>query len=182
MVRSTKLKVYRTPIGFHDAYVAAASQKAALEAWGSDSNLFAQKAAEIVTDPALMAEPLEKPGVVIKRMRGTVAEQIAALGPDVPKPKKRVVDDVPKPPAEPKPKPKSEPRPDRAALTKAEEMLADVERRHRDEQKKMREEEAALLRARRELDKAQRVEIEKLDSERTSAEAAYESAMQKWRG
>jgi hypothetical protein len=28
-----ELKVYRTPIGFHDALVAAASQKAALEAW-----------------------------------------------------------------------------------------------------------------------------------------------------
>ena len=27
--RATKLKVYRTPIGFHDAYVAAPSQKAA---------------------------------------------------------------------------------------------------------------------------------------------------------
>ena len=32
-----KLKVYRTPIGFHDAYVAAPSQKAALDAWGSDA-------------------------------------------------------------------------------------------------------------------------------------------------
>src|ERR1700712_3953852 len=82
MARSSKLKVFRTPIGFHDAYVAAASQKAALEAWGSDSNLFAQGAAERVTDPALMSEPLAKRGVVVKRMRGTVAEQIAALGPD----------------------------------------------------------------------------------------------------
>jgi hypothetical protein len=28
-----KLKVFRTPIGFHDAYVAAPSKKAALAAW-----------------------------------------------------------------------------------------------------------------------------------------------------
>lgn len=34
MPRKQKLKVYRTPIGFHDAYVAAPSQKAALKAWG----------------------------------------------------------------------------------------------------------------------------------------------------
>ena len=51
------LKVYRTPIGFHDAYVAAPSQKAALQAWGSDANLFARGVAELVTDPALTAEP-----------------------------------------------------------------------------------------------------------------------------
>ena len=60
------LKVYRTPIGFHDAYVAAPSRKAALEAWGSDHDLFATGAAELVTDPELTREPLEKPGSVIR--------------------------------------------------------------------------------------------------------------------
>jgi hypothetical protein len=45
-----KLKVYRTPTGFYDAYVAAPSQKAALEAWGVDRNLFAMAKAEIVTE------------------------------------------------------------------------------------------------------------------------------------
>ena len=44
------LKVYRTPIGFHDAYVAAPSQKAALAAWGADANLFARGSAEQVTE------------------------------------------------------------------------------------------------------------------------------------
>ena len=34
MARKQKLNVYRTPIGFHDAYVAAPSQHAALLAWG----------------------------------------------------------------------------------------------------------------------------------------------------
>lgn len=32
-----KLKVFCTPIGFHDAYVAAPSQKAALEVWDTDA-------------------------------------------------------------------------------------------------------------------------------------------------
>ncbi|MCP2775198.1 hypothetical protein, partial [Salmonella enterica] len=57
MPRAAKLKVYRTPIGFHDAYVAAPSQKAALQAWGSDADLFARGVAEQVADPALMEEP-----------------------------------------------------------------------------------------------------------------------------
>ena len=79
------LKVFRTPIGFHDAYVAAPSQKAALEAWGSDANLFARGAAERVTDAGLMAEPLAHPGKVIRRPRGTTAEHLAALPRDKPK-------------------------------------------------------------------------------------------------
>jgi hypothetical protein len=84
MPRQPKLKVYRTPIGFHDAYVAAPSQKAALAAWGSDANLFARGVAELVTDEALTREPLDKPGEVIRRPRGTTAEYIAALPKDAP--------------------------------------------------------------------------------------------------
>ena len=82
----TKLKVFRTPIGFHDAYVAASSQKAALAAWGSDANLFARGQAEQVTDPKLMKAPLESPGTVIWIMRGTAAEHMAALPPSKPRP------------------------------------------------------------------------------------------------
>ncbi|MDB5673064.1 MAG: hypothetical protein JWM65_46, partial [Sphingomonas bacterium] len=74
-----QLKVYRTPIGFHDAYVAAPSQKAALEAWGSDANLFARGMAEIVTDPALTSEPLASPGKVVRRLRGSADDHFAAL-------------------------------------------------------------------------------------------------------
>lgn len=77
--RKQKLKVFRTPIGFHDAYVAAPSQKAALEAWGSDADLFARGSAEEVTDPELMKAPLESPGTIVKVLRGTKAEQLAAL-------------------------------------------------------------------------------------------------------
>lgn len=71
MTPSQKLKVFRTPIGFHDAYVAAPSQKAALEAWGSDTNLFAAGIAELITDPKLTKEPLARPGRVIRKLRGT---------------------------------------------------------------------------------------------------------------
>jgi hypothetical protein len=74
MARKQKLQVYRTPIGFHDAYVAAPSQKAALAAWGSDADLFARGVADVVTDPELTREPLENPGEVIKRLRGSAEE------------------------------------------------------------------------------------------------------------
>jgi hypothetical protein len=37
-----KLKTYQTSLGFYDLVVAAPSMKAALEAWGSRSNLFHQ--------------------------------------------------------------------------------------------------------------------------------------------
>ena len=125
------LKVFRTPIGFHDAYVAAPSQKAALEAWGSDHNLFARGDAEIVTDPALTEEPLAKPGTVIKRLRGSTAEQIAALPPEPErKPKTKEAEPKPKKPkAAEKPR---RPRPDRNALDAAEQVLAEAETRHAD--------------------------------------------------
>ena len=88
-----KLKVYRTPIGFHDAYVAAPSQKAALLAWGSDADLFARGIAELVTDEELIAAPLASPGKVIRKLRGTTDEQLeAAKMPDRPKVKVAVED------------------------------------------------------------------------------------------
>jgi hypothetical protein len=38
-----KLKTYQTSLGFYDLALAAPSMKAALEAWGADSNLFHQR-------------------------------------------------------------------------------------------------------------------------------------------
>ena len=77
--RGHKLKVYATPIGFHDALVAAPSQKAALEAWGADTNLFSQGSAQVVTDRELIRRALSKPGKVVRVPRGTIREHLAAL-------------------------------------------------------------------------------------------------------
>ncbi len=66
MARQQKLKVFRAPIGFHDVYVAAPSRKAALEARGSDHDLFARGMAEEVVDPELIREPLARPGEIIR--------------------------------------------------------------------------------------------------------------------
>ena len=46
-----KLKTYQTSIGFFDMAIAAPSMKAALQAWGSKSNLFHQGFASEAGDP-----------------------------------------------------------------------------------------------------------------------------------
>jgi colicin import membrane protein len=69
MVR--KLKTYQTSLGFFDQAIAAPSMKAALEAWGADSNLFHQGAAKESDDPDVVAATMAKPGVVLKRPVGS---------------------------------------------------------------------------------------------------------------
>jgi colicin import membrane protein len=66
-----KLKTYQTSLGFFDQAIAAPSMKAALAAWGADSNLFHQGAAEEHTDPEVVAATMAKPGVVLKRPVGS---------------------------------------------------------------------------------------------------------------
>ena len=58
-----KLKTYQTSLGFFDLAVAAPSMKAALEAWGADSNLFHQGAAKQSEDPDVIAATMAAPGV-----------------------------------------------------------------------------------------------------------------------
>ena len=65
-----KLKTYQTSLGFFDQAIAAPSMKAALEAWGADSNLFHQGAAKESHDP-VVAATMAKPGVVLRRPVGT---------------------------------------------------------------------------------------------------------------
>src|SRR5207237_1132183 len=66
-----KLKTYTTSAGFFDLAVAAPSMKAALEAWGSEHNLFHQGFAKVSEDPAIVAATMAKPGVVLRRAVGT---------------------------------------------------------------------------------------------------------------
>lgn len=187
MPRQQKLKVYRTPIGFHDAYVAAPSQKAALEAWGTSVNLFARGVAETVTDEALAAEPLARPGEVIKRLRGSAEEQIAALPPDRPKKKKAAkpdAADAPEAAEAPRPrppKPAPKPRPSRAALDEAEKRWEELLKKQEAEEDDLRRRERALERERRELHRTQ--ERERRSAEQTVEEErkAHAEALSRWR-
>jgi hypothetical protein len=168
-----KLKVFRTPAGFHDAYVAAPSRKAALAAWGADADLFARGVAEEVTDPALMEEPLARPGEVVKRSRGTAAEQLAAL----PATKRKAA----RPRAEKAARPERPPRPSRAALDDAEAAAAEAERRHRRERTEIAAKIERLERERAALVAAQEAEAAELEAVREEAEAAYRGAVAAWR-
>jgi hypothetical protein len=66
-----KLRTYQTSLGFFDLAVAAPSMKAALEAWGADSNLFHQGVAKQSEDPDVIAATMAAPGVVLKRPVGS---------------------------------------------------------------------------------------------------------------
>jgi hypothetical protein len=68
-----KLKTFVTSLGFFDQAIAAPSMKAALEAWGADSNLFHQGAAKQTEDPDIVAATMAAPGIVLKRPVGSSA-------------------------------------------------------------------------------------------------------------
>ncbi|WP_420142803.1 hypothetical protein [Sphingomonas sp.] len=192
------LKVYRTPIGFHDAYVAAPSQKAALKAWGSDADLFARGIAEVVTDDSLTKEPLANPGKIVKRARGN-AEDYAAVPPSKRAANRRVrptdADAEPNrrsrspknaaPPAEPKPalkapKRKPKPRPSRSKLEAAEQAIETANSDHAAALADLRRREQALRDERRQLDDGHAAEISKLETALGKVRTAYQVAIEKW--
>ena len=181
MAQASKLKVFRMAVGFHDAYVAAPSQKAAAAAWGSDADVFRRGEAEIVTDPELIREPLARPGEIVKRLRGSAAEQLAALGADAapaPARGKSEAKAVARKAAKPPPKPK--PRPSRAALDEAETALAEAG--YAGAARNIAQREAALARERDALEQKRHQECERLEARRDKVEAAYKAAMERWRG
>ena len=170
-----KLKVFRTASGFHDSYVAVPSRAAALRAWGAASDLFSMGAAEQVTDPKLMAEPLANPGVVIKRARGTAAEHLAAS--PAAKPRKAGRAAAAKPP---KPK-RIKPRPSRTRLDAADKKLAEAKARHDRARDAIDAEIARLEERKRKLRQDYEAEAGKLQAIRDKAEEAYEQAADQWR-
>ena len=190
------LKVFVVPTGFYDAYVAAPSRKAALAAWGSEHDLFARDIAQEVTDPALMAEPLAHPGEVIKRSRGTTAEQIAAL-PDAPV--RAAADEPPTEPAKRKPggrkasperradpkpappPPPPPPKPSRDALTAAEAALAELEDTYREADAALVARQRALDRERRDLDAAHERDSKERKEALSEERDRYDRAMARWR-
>ncbi len=178
MARQPALKVFRTPIGFHDAYVAAPSRKAALAAWGADNDLFASGSAELVTDPALTAGPLAAPGEVIKRSRGSLADHLDAAGKAKPRP--RPVKGQPAA-APPKRKRVPKPRPARDKLDQAEAAVAALQTQAGTERAELDRREAKLLEERKALNARQRREGDKLDAQLERVRSKYEQEMERWR-
>ncbi|MFC4294042.1 hypothetical protein ACFO0A_03095 [Novosphingobium tardum] len=176
-----KLKVFRTAVGFHDAYVAAPSRKAALAAWGTGKDLFARGAAEEVTDPTLTGAPLRQPGEVISVLRGTAADQLAALGP-MPKSVPRDWASARKKPAKaqiskPRPVP---PPPSRDTLDAADAALKALRDRQLGEREALRKQAAELDNQRRALARRHGQELARLEKERAAAERAFTRARKAW--
>jgi hypothetical protein len=190
------LKVFRTSTGFYDAYVATSSRAAALRAWGSDHDLFARGVAEQVEDPQLMAEPLARPGVVIRKSRGSLAEQLAALPPERPRRERSSSDGgdgggkvryaphkerelrAPKRPPQPE---KAEPRPSRAKLDKAEAAARALETRQRAALDALGKREAELRRERRELEARQAKARDRASAATDRAKTIYDAEIERWR-
>lgn len=173
-----KLKVFRTPIGFHDAYVAAPSQKAALEAWGSDSNLFARGTAEQVTDPKLTAEPLEHPGEVIRVSRGDLKAQLKALGPR----SKAAAKDEAKVKGASRPRARPKPPPKRDNVDRAEAALAQAHAKQVKERAALEKQREALERKLDALEARQEEETVRLKRQLHEARDAYREALEDWSG
>ena len=176
-----KLKVFRTAAGFHDAYVAAPSRKAALAAWGAERDLFARGAAEEVTDPSLIEEPLTRPGEIIKRSRGSAAEQFAALPADKPKPRpKRATKPLPTA-SEAEPPPKPAPKPSRDAVDAAQDAIDAAERDWRTVQRELAARQAALDRERRGATEQHEQVLADLERTRRRAQEEYDAGLARWR-
>lgn len=176
------LKVYRTPIGFHDAYVAAASQKAALKAWGTDTNLFARGSAEQVTQADLMREPLAHPGTVIKRPRGSEAEHLASLAKARPQPTRKHA----RPDNQSRAKPAARkraapPRPSRDALNAAEDALAQQESEAKAALALLEEQQARLRAEIERLRKKQQAAHEQVERSIDKERRKYDAALERWR-
>ncbi len=171
--RTSRLKVFRTQIGFHNWLVAAPSQKAALEAWDVRENLFAMGSAEVVTDPASVELAMKTPGVPVRVETGQDMSKVARVLrlDDHRKHPKHARSPQATPPPRKKPPPK--PKADRSKLDRAEEAL-------REFRKRAVRERSAILRERRALDlKAEALE-EDLDAEEERLEEAVEDARERY--
>lgn len=169
------LKVFRTAAGFHDAYVAATSRKAALAAWGSHADLFARGMAEQVTNPELTTAPLASPGEVVFVSRGGLSDQLKALGP---REKRRAKSAAAKVPAR-KPAKTAKP-PSRARLDKAEAVIDLAREKQREEMAPLEQERERIERKIEALKKRHAKETAALDRRRAKAQQDYRDALERW--
>ncbi len=184
-----KLKTYQTSLGFFDMAIAAPSMKAALEAWGSKSNLFHQGFASEVDDPDVIAATLARPGVILRRPVGSDGpfKEDAELPSDLSR--EKVKARPKKLPAKPG---KSSPRKidDQSARKAA--LAYEREQRQRDSQQRKEEAAEAKQRERREqaaakaqatLEEAQRSHEHRageIESERAALEQRAQAEEDRW--
>lgn len=171
---AARLKVYAAQFGFHDSVVAARSQAAALAAWGTRQNLFAEGRATVTADPEAIAAALAHPEVPLRRAVGSTDPFSLEPGlPDVPDPPRRSKPDLKVVKAAPAPKPQAPP-PDRSALAAAEKALTAINARRL-------KEESALAQRRAALEADETASRQRWMAERKSAEAELDKARRAYR-
>jgi hypothetical protein len=120
-----KLKVFQTRVGFHDVVVASASRAAALRAFGTRRDLFAQGLASVVDEPKIIEIALAHPERPLRRPAGSsqpfaidpARPQVSEIDPDGATAAKRRAG-------------RPRPKPDRSRLTAAEAALARLDSDH----------------------------------------------------
>ena len=167
------LKVFRTTIGFHDAYVATASRAAALRAWGASTDLFAMGAAETVTDPSLTAAPLAQPGTIIKLSRGSAADHLAAEA-------DRTANNEPST-ASIRKRPRAKPLPSRAKVEAADALLTKAQASCERALMKLDAQAAKLREQRAAIQADHQATIRALKAKRDAVDEAYRNAVDCWR-
>jgi hypothetical protein len=169
-----KLKTYQTSLGFFEQAIAAPSMKAALEAWGADSNLFHQGVAKESHDPDVIAATMAKPGVVLKRPVGSDGP----FGEHAELPKNLGQDGGKKAARKPAKARKSSAQPDKAAERKAAQAY-ERERRRREREEAREEAARQKEQARRQeaVDKAQAA-LDKAEEEHAKRAAAMRAEIE----
>jgi hypothetical protein len=182
-----KLKTYQTSLGFFDLAIAAPSMKAALRAWGSDTNLFHQGFAKETDDPAIVAATLAKPGVVLRRPVGSGG----AFSEHAELPKELPVDKVKERPAKPRAKePPAQKVDDKAAREAA--LAFERERKRRDSERRKQEiarekerkrREQAIAKTEAALEEAKRdheTRVEEIERDRAALDRRAQAEDARW--
>jgi type IV secretory pathway VirB10-like protein len=185
-----KLKVFQTSLGFFDQAIAAPSMKAALEAWGADSNLFHQGAARETTDADVVAATMAKPGVVLRRPVGSSGRftEHAALPTDLGN------DKAGRKPQGRAPKPKRQPpaKTDEKAARKAAQEYEKAERQRENDRRKeetsrakdRQRREQAVAKAKAALDKAEAEHAslaDAIETQRAAVEKRSQAEDARWK-
>jgi hypothetical protein len=170
-----KLKVFQAQFGFYDTVVAAPSRAAALRAWGSRQDLFANGQAKVTTDESAVAAATACPQTPLRRAVGST-DSYRLEPTNLPK-----VPDAPKKtPSKQAAKPKAaspgKPPPDRSRLAAAEKAVRALDEQRKREEADLRREEEDLEMRRQAAQKAY-VEDRKAAMARVAdARAAYRNA------
>ncbi len=141
-----RLKVFTAQIGFYDTVVAAASQTAALKAWGTRQNLFAGGQARLTEDAQAVEAALQHPDVPLKRVVGTNHPfELNPRGlPKIPDAPKKWADEIhtKRPPR--RPAKKAKPPADRSKLDQAEGAVRKIDEARKREEADLRKRQEAL--------------------------------------